>query len=396
MAVPQASIPLTLLLGVLLALTALGMDMFLPAVPVLARALDADAGLAQQTVTTYLLGLAVGQFGWGPVSDRFGRRPVLLAGLALFLVSSAIVPFAGTMQTVVWLRFVQGVGASAGPVVARSIVRDLYAREQAAHLLARMTAVFGIVPLTAPLIGGQAVALGGWTALFWVYVGMSVLLLVAVGLGLRETAPPGRPSIAPARIAASYVQLLADPRFRAPLATMLLGQMAIISFVSGSAVAVARALELGPTSFSLMFSGVMIGQIAGGLTGSRIVRRLGLARMVRFGVSLSACAGLCLAALVFAGIAHWAAVVLPMAAFLFGTAFVVPNATAAALSPYPQIAGAASSLLGSLPFALGALVSAALAAAYDGSMRPMAASVAAFAVAAFLAEKHLFRKINQG
>lgn len=396
MAVPQASIPLTLLLGVLLALTALGMDMFLPAVPVLARALGADAGLAQQTVTTYLLGLALGQFGWGPVSDRFGRRPVLLAGLALFLASSAAVPFAGSMQSVVWLRFVQGVGASAGPVVARSIVRDLYAREQAAHLLARMTAVFGIVPLTAPLIGGQAVALGGWTALFWVYVGMAVLLLVAVGLGLSETAPAARPSIAPARIAANYAQLLADPRFRAPLATMLLGQMAIISFVSGSAVAVTRALELGPTGFSLMFSGVMLGQITGGLVGSRIVRRMGIARMVRFGVGLSACAGLCLAALAFAGIAHWAAVVLPMAAFLFGTSFVVPNATAAALSPYPQIAGAASSLLGSLPFALGAMVSASLAAAYDGSMRPMAASVAVFAVAAFLAEKFLFRKINQG
>jgi DHA1 family bicyclomycin/chloramphenicol resistance-like MFS transporter len=394
--VPQASIPLTLLLGVLLALTALGMDMYLPAVPVLAQAFDASAGAAQLTVTAYLAGLALGQLGWGPVSDRYGRRPVLLAGLALFLASSAYVPAAGGMSEVVLMRFAQGVGASAGPVVARSIVRDLYAREQAAHLLARMTAVFGIVPLTAPLVGGQAVALSGWAAVFWVFAAIAALLLAAVVFGLQETAPAERPSIAPGRIAASFGRLLGDARFRAPLATMLLLQMAIIAFVSSSPVAVAQTLRLGPTGFSLLFAGVMVGQIAGGLLGSRIVPRLGIARMVRLGTALAFAAALALAALSLAGVAHWAAVVLPMAAFLFGASLVVPNATAAALSPFPQMAGAASSLLGALPFGLGALVSAALAAAFDGSMRPMALSVAFFAAGSFLAERLLFRKIVQG
>lgn len=396
MAGPQASLPLTLLLGVLLALTALGMDMYLPAVPVLAQAFDAGAGPAQLTVTTYLAGLALGQLSWGPASDRYGRRPVLLAGLVLFLASSAYVPFAADIQEVVLMRFAQGIGASAGPVVARSIVRDLYAREQAAHLLARMTAVFGIVPLTAPLIGGQAVTLSGWPALFWVFAGIAVLLLVAVAFGLRETAPPERPSIAPGRIAANFGQLLGDARFRAPLVTMLLAQMAIIAFVSSSAVAVAQALRLGPTGFSLLFAAVMLGQIAGGIIGSRIVPRLGIARMVRFGTGLAFAAAIALAALSLAGVAHWAAVVLPMAAFLFGVSFIVPNATAAALSPFPQMAGAASSLLGALPFGLGALVSAALAAAFDGSMRPMALAIAFFATGSFLAERLYFRKIIPG
>src|SRR5512143_2158559 len=125
-AAPQASLPFTLLLGVLVALTALGMDMFLPSVPVLAAALAAEPGAAQNAVTGYLLGLALGQLAWGPISDRFGREPVLLAG---------------SLPSVVLLRFAQGLGMSSGPVLARSIVRDLYAREQAAHLLARMMAV---------------------------------------------------------------------------------------------------------------------------------------------------------------------------------------------------------------------------------------------------------------
>jgi len=155
------------LLGVLLALTALGMDMFLPSVPVMARALGAPPGAAQHAVTTYLVGLAIGQIAWGPVSDRFGRKPVLLAGLGLFLASSAWIANAGSLAEVVALRFAQGIGMSSGPVVARAIVRDLYAREQAAHLLARMMAVFGVIPPAATLAGGQAASLGGWSAVFW-------------------------------------------------------------------------------------------------------------------------------------------------------------------------------------------------------------------------------------
>ena len=397
MAVSPASVPLTLLLGVLIALTALGMDMFLPAVPVIAREFGGmDAGAAQLTVTTYLLGLAVGQLAWGPLSDRYGRKPVLLAGLALFLGASAVGAGADSVPELVLLRFAQGVGMSCGPVVARSIVRDLYAREQAARLLARMMAVFGIVPVAAPLICGLAIALQGWQAVFWVFAAISLALLAAVGFGLRETAPSARPSLAPARIAASYVTLFGDARFRSALTTMLFAQMGIIAFVSSSALAMVQALRLTPTAFSILFAAVMLGQISGGILGSRLVSRLGLARMVRLGAGLVLAGGVLLAVLAFAGAPHWSAVVLPMVLYLFGCSFMIPNATAAALSPFPQMAGAASSLLGALPFGLGAIVSAALAAAYDGTTRPMAAAIALFGLIAFLTERLYFGKHAHG
>ncbi|MEO8143718.1 MAG: multidrug effflux MFS transporter [Betaproteobacteria bacterium] len=396
MAVSQASIPFTLLLGVLVALTALGMDMFLPAVPVIARALGAASGYAQHTVTGYLLGLAIGQLVWGPVSDRCGRKPVLLVGLGVFLVSTACAAMADSVQAVVLLRFAQGIGMSSGPVVARSIVRDLYAREQAAQLLARMMAVFGIIPVTAPLIGGQAIALSGWPAVFWVYSAIALVLLAAVGFGMRETAPAERPSVAPARIARNYVLLFGDARFRAALGTMLLAQMGIIAFVSGSSLAMVQALHLTPTEFSVAFAAIMLGQIVGGVTGSRLVARLGIGRMVRLGAALALAGGLLLAALALAGVPHWSAVVLPMVLYLLGCSFMLPNATAAALSPFPQMAGVASSLLGALPFGLGAVVSAVLAMAFDGTTRPMAFTIASFGVAAFLAERYYFRKIVHG
>jgi DHA1 family bicyclomycin/chloramphenicol resistance-like MFS transporter len=372
------------------------MDMFLPSVPVLAQAFGTPPGAAQHAITTYLLGLAFGQLAWGPVSDRYGRKPVLLMGLCLFLVSSALAAAADSMLEVVLLRFAQGAGMSSGPVIARSIVRDLYAREQAAHLLARMMAVFGIIPVAAPLLGGQALALGGWQTMFLVFAAIALLLIAAVGFGLRETAPAGRPSIAPARIAANYAVLLGDPRFRASLATMLPAQMGIIAFVSGSSLAMVQALQLTPTAFSLLFAAVMLGQIIGGIIGSRIVLRLGMGRMVRLGSALAMAGGLLLAVLALHGAAHWSAVVLPMVVFVFGCSFMIPSTTAAALSPFPQMAGAAASLLGALPFGLGAAVSAGLAVAFDGTTQPMAVAIALFSFLAFLAERFFFRKMIHG
>ena len=372
------------------------MDMFLPSVPVIAQSFGAEPGAAQLSVTTYLLGLAVGQLAWGPVSDRYGRKPVLLAGLGLFLVSCAFAAAAESVREVVLLRFAQGAGMSSGPVVARSIVRDLFAREQAAHLLARMMAVFGVIPVAAPLLGGQAVALGGWPAVFWVFTAVALALLAAVACGLRETAPAERPSIAPARIAASYSLLLTDARFRASLGTMLLAQMGIIAFVSSSSLAMVQALHLTPTAFSLLFAAIMLGQITGGIAGSRLVAKLGIGRMVRLGASLTLAGGVALAALALAGMPHWSAVVLPMILYLFGCSFMIPSATAAALSPFPNMSGAASSLLGAMPFGLGALVSAVLAGAFDGTTRPMALVICFFGIAAFFSERLYFRKLVRG
>ena len=140
----------------------------------------------------------------------------------------------------------------------------------------------------------------------------------------------------------------------------------------------------------------MLGQITGGITGSRLVARLGMGRMVQLGAALALTGGVLLAALALAGVAHWSAVVLPMILYIFGCAFLIPNSTAAALTPFPQMAGVASSLLGALPFGLGAVVSAVLAAAFDGSTRPMALAIAVLALLAFLGERLFFSKANHG
>jgi DHA1 family bicyclomycin/chloramphenicol resistance-like MFS transporter len=388
-----ASAFLTTLLGVMIGLTALGMDMFLPSVPAIAQAFHAEPGTAQLAVTTYLLGLATGQFAWGPLADRFGRKPVLLTALGLFFASSAACAVADSLAAVVLLRFAQGAGMSSGPVIARSVVRDLAAHEQAAHLLGRMTVVFGFFPVFGPLIGAQVLSFGGWSAVFWFYAAFALVLLAIVALRFPETAPAERPALSLARIAERYALLLRDRRFIAPLATALCAQMGILAFVASSSLVLVQGLRLTPAAFSVLFAAVMLGQMAGGFIGSRLVLRLGIQRMVRLGTSIALVAGVSLAILVHAGAAHWSAIVLPMLGFILGSALLLPNATAAALTPFPGIAGAASSLLGVLPFALGAIVSALLGAAFDGTARPLSLAVAVAGAGSFACERLLFAPV---
>jgi DHA1 family bicyclomycin/chloramphenicol resistance-like MFS transporter len=166
--------------------------------------------------------------------------------------------------------------------------------------------------------------------------------------------------------------------------------MGILAFVASSSLVLVQAMRLTPTAFSLLFAAVMLGQMAGGFAGSRLVARLGIERMVRLGTTLALVAGALLAILVFAGVTHWSAIVLPMLGYIFGCALLIPNATAAALTPFPLMAGAASSLLGVLPFSLGALVSAVLGAAFDGTARPLALAIAVAGAGAFASEQLLF------
>jgi len=387
----ETSLRLTVLLGVLMALPALGTDLFLPALPVLAQALAADVAAAQLTLTTYFLGLAMGQLLWGPLSDRFGRKPVLLAGLGLLLVSSVAAAAMDSIGAVTAARLVQGLATSSGAVIVRSIVRDLYAHEQAARLLASITIVFSIVPIAAPLGGALLVVSGGWQAVFWCLALAAALLIAATGAGLRETVPSERRSAHPADIARTFRTVLGERRFVAPFLLILCAQIGILAWVSNSAFTLVSGLGVSVGAYSVMFAAVMLGQISGAWCSSRLVLRLGIVTLLRSGAALMLGGGMLAAALAWGGVAHWVAVVAPFFAFLLGSALTVPNATALALSPFPTAAGSASSLIGAIAFTAGAAISAGLGAAFDGSARPMATVAALAGVAAFMFERYLLR-----
>jgi len=384
---PEASPRLTVLLGVLIALPALGTDLFVPALPVLAGALAVEVGAAQFTLTTYFIGLALGMLLWGPLSDRYGRRPMLLGGLALMLASSCMTLFVESVGSIAALRLAQGLAMSSGAVIARSVVRDLHAHEQAARLLAAMMMVFSIVPIAAPLAGAALAGELGWRAIFWSFAAVAALLLAATLAVLRETAPPERASAHPAAIARSFGRMLDERRFVAPFLLMLCAHAGILAWVSSSAFVLVRGFGVSIEGYGFAFAAVMLGQIAGAWTSRRLVLGVGIAWLLRVGAALMLAGGAAAAALAWAGVGHWAAVVAPFLLYLFGTALVVPNATAAALSPFPGSAGAAASLMGAIGFTLGALISTALGALFDGSARPMASVAAVAGLAAFIVSR---------
>ncbi|TAK45842.1 MAG: Bcr/CflA family efflux MFS transporter [Betaproteobacteria bacterium] len=386
-ALPQApaSLQLTLLLGFLIALVALGIDSTVPALPAVAIALGSAPGAAQLTLTGLFAGVACGQLAWGPLSDRYGRRPTLYGGLALMALASLASALAADVATLAWLRFAQGIGLSCGPVIGRSIVRDLYSHEQAARLLSRMTIVFGFVPVFAPLAGSALLDAAGWQAVFWLHAAIALALVTASGRVLAETAPRRRAIESPLAMALGYARLLGQRAFLAPFLVMLGVQLGIIAFVTNSAVTLIRGFGLTPYQYSFVFALVMLGQIGGAFAGSRLVTRHGVRAMLRLGAAFAACAGIAVAALAWIDVRHWAAVALPMCAYLFAASLVIPNATAAALQPFPERAGSASSLMGALAFGVGALLGAVLGWSFDGSARPMASAAALGGAAAWLA-----------
>lgn len=389
-----ASFPLTVLLGVLLALTPLGTDTFLPAMPAVAAAFDAPVAATQLTITTFFLGIAIGQLCWGPLSDRFGRKPVLCVGLGFALVATFAGLAATSVQHVVLVRLAQGLGLSSGPVVARAIVRDLYAHELAARLLSRMMLVFAVAPIGAPLLGALLVAWGGWQAVFWGLATVVVLVLAGC-LALRESAPAERQSIHPLRLFETFRAILGERRFVAPFVVMLSAQTGIFAFVSGSAFAFTRAYGVTPEAYGALFALVMIGQIVGSWLNNRLVVRFGVGRLLRFGAATAFAGGVAVSLAAWSGATHWIVLVLPFMLYLFAASMTIPNAQAAALTPFPRTAGAASSLIGATAFAVGATVSALLGALFDGTARPMAAFATIGGCAAFCFERWLARPVLQ-
>jgi DHA1 family bicyclomycin/chloramphenicol resistance-like MFS transporter len=386
----DSSLWFTVLLGVLIALPALGTDLYVPALPVLAQALGADADAGQLTLTTYFVGLAAGQLLWGPLSDRFGRKPVLLTGLLIMLASSLIGFFLTSIASVAAVRLAQGLGMSSGALIGRTIVRDLHSHEQAARMLASMTIVFSVVPMAAPVAGALLAGSAGWPSVFAAMAGVAVLLLISLRT-LEETAPAARRSVRPAALARTFAAILGDRRFLAPFALVFCAHMGILAWVSNSAFTLVRGLGVSTFAYGLMFALVMLGQITGAWASSRLVVRLGIPRLLRLGALLMLASGAAAAALAWSGAGHWLAVTLPFMVLLFGTALIVPNATAAALTPFPASAGAASSIIGALGFTVGAIISTVLGAAFDGTAQPMATVAAAAGIGAFLAERFLLR-----
>ena len=351
-------VPSALLAVLVVALTALGplsTDFYLPALPAIARALHTDSAGVQLTLSVYLLGFGAGQLLVGPLSDRFGRRPVMLWGMVVFVLASVVCALADSITTLVVARLLQAFGACAGPVLGRAVVRDIYGPAESARMLSHVSTATALAPLLAPLFGGWLTALWGWRATFVALTLYALVLMLAVWRLLQETnRHPDPHAMRPARMWANYRTLLADPVYRSALLIGCGAFAALFAFISGSPFVFIEHFGMSPQQMGLAFGLNVTGFMLGSTLSARLSRRIGPARLIRHGVWLGAACGVLLATLALLGPHHPAAVMVPMWGVAAAIGLILPNATALGLAGYPKMAGAAASLMGFVQMGLGA------------------------------------------
>ena len=375
-----------LLLGIVVGLDPLSIDTALPAAQEMAADLGTDLSSVQLSLSLFVFGMAVGQPVYGPMSDRFGRRPVLLFALLLYVVATVALAVSPGIETLVAARLVQGLAAAATQVVTRAIVRDRLDREAASRVLSHVFLVFGIMPIVAPIAGAWLTEEAGWRAVFLVMLAYGAAALLIHWRFLPETnETPDPDALAPARLLAAFSQVAASRLFWAYVGCGTAVFAALFAFLAGAPAAFIVHLGATPETFGWFFALVMVGNLVGYPVGSRLVIRLGINRLLMWGTLGGLASGLAMAGLAIAGVASPWAVALPALAYTFCFALVLPPSTAGALSPFPGVAGAASSLLGVTQLGAGALAGAIVAGLDDGTQMPMAIAMGVASVAGLAA-----------
>lgn len=351
------TLALTALLALLTALGPLAMDLYLPSFPDIGRMLAASAADVQLTISGYLVGFALGQLVYGPVSDRFGRKPVLSVALLIFIAGTVGCAVAPDIDTLIAARSLQGAGASGVIVLARAVVRDLYEGPRAARELALMGAIMGVTPILAPMAGGVLQETLGWRSAFVVILLAGAAAVVVVRRLLPETVPPLAPGkSAVGEMLTSYGIIARNPSFLAHLGIVTGSFCGLFAFISGSSFVVQGIYGLSPLGFGIFYGVSSLGFLAGTFTAAHIVMRLGFDRTMGIGTTALATGGILLAVAVTVLPGSIVALSATMVVFLAGLGLSMPQALAGAMQPFPERAGAASSLTGFVQQTAGAAV----------------------------------------
>ncbi len=361
------------LLGALTAIGPLSIDMYLATFPALERELGAGPGSAELTLATFFIGMALGQLFWGPLSDRFGRKPPLYAGLALFTLASLGCAMAESIPALTFWRLLQALGGSAGMVITRAVVRDRCAAREAARAFSMLILVMGLAPILAPMLGAWVGAAFGWRAIFLLLAGFALGCLLMVHFALTESHDRRHePPLSLARMLRGYGGLLGNRAFLGYSLSGGLAMAGMFAYIAGSPFVLIQLGGIPSTDFGWVFGANALGFVAASQLNARALKTREPSRLLRHALWLPALSG--------GGLALWVALAgfsLPVAMlgfFLYVSSlgFIVPNASANALATHGQQAGTASALLGALQFGLATLAGVGISQLHDGGAMPLA------------------------
>ncbi len=376
---------LPLLLGFITAVGPVSTDMYLPAFPAIEASLHVPEGSAQVTLATWFAGLALGQVTLGSLSDRFGRRAPLLAGMAVYVAASAGCALSHTLGGLSAWRIVAAIGGSAGMVIPRAMVRDLADGHAAVRMMGRLILVMGVAPILAPTLGGLLLGVGDWRLLFWIcaiygaVVGALVLLLVPDTLPASQ-----RVRLGPAGMLLRYAAIFRERGFFTHAMMGGGGMFGMFAYISGSSPVYIQTFGVTPAQYGMLFGLCAAGYITAAQVNARLIGRFGEDVIIRAAVATYVAAAVLLCLVAFAGLRWLPAVVAPVFVSLACMGFILPNTTVSALSRHAGHAASASALMGTMQFVLGAAAGLLAGWLTDGTPRGMAVLMLLGAVTALL------------
>lgn len=363
---------LVLILSLLMGLQPLTIDMYLPALPALSTALGGPVSLAQLTLSALLLSFGISQLIWGPLSDRFGRRPVLLWGLGLYVASSLACALAPTLAWLVIARMVQGVALGAAVMTARAVVRDSFEPVEGTRVMSKVMTGLGMIAGLSPLLGGALAAAGGWRVTLGSLSLVGLLMLALIAWRFEETLPKRRlNALEPREMVRTWWRILRNRRFLAFSLVASASNATLISYLISSSFLLIRVHGLSQLAYGLCIASLSMGYVLGTLVCRRLLLRLGLQRTVDVGGAISLLAGLSLLAVHWAGVQSAWALVLPFNLFMLAHGINQPCSQNGAITPFPEAAGTAAALNGFCMMMTSFLMGLWLGARMNGSALPL-------------------------
>ncbi len=375
------------LLVLLAATSALGpasMQILLPALPVIKETFQVSTEVAQLTLSLSMLAIALGTLFYGPLSDKYGRKPVMLLGLSITIAGSVFCYLANTIELLITGRFIQAFGGAVGLVLARAIVRDVYGAQDAARVIATLVMVMVVIPMLSPALGGELMLRPGWESVFLVIAIASLILLALLSSNLPETLKEPVPFAGVAAMASNYLRLFTSRAFCGYAFCVTFVSVVFFSFISAAPEIMVSVLHRPATEYGYYFVMVPLGFMTGNYLARHYGNRIELNKMISIGASLGV-AGIVLAiVLQLSGFHQPVALFAPVTLAVLGNGITLPNAQAAAINEFPQFAGSASGLTGFLQMFFSAMAAQLVAVIFNGSVYPLLAMMLGASVMSLL------------
>lgn len=376
----QLTLLMILVLGAIAGLTPLAIDMYLPAMPAIANELMATPGQVQSTLAAYTAGFAIGQLLYGPISDSYGRRPVLLIGVCLFLIASVACATSNDIMALTYVRAAQGFFGAAAAIVIQALVRDMFDKDDFARTISFITLVMTIAPLIAPMIGGYLAIWLGWRSIFWAIAAFTIVVIVLVLIIIPETLPEKNRH--PLRLGSSlrnYMKILRSKESISYILASGFSFAGMFSFLTAGSFVYIDYYGVSTEHFAYLFGLNILFLIVMTTINGRYVKKIGAENMLKIGLMIQLFSGLALIVTHILELGLWGTVI-PVMCFVGTNSVVGSNTMACVLSSYPKHAGTASSLAGTMRFGIGTIIGTIVASLHVESPWPMAIAMASCGV----------------